>query len=57
MVQRHSEPDMVHDLIEQVVSQWFEDLGQKMVQVARAAPSYHQPQQSVRSRGIVRTVV
>ncbi|KAJ1346115.1 hypothetical protein KIN20_000815 [Parelaphostrongylus tenuis] len=40
---------MVHDLREQVVQQKFEDLRQKMVQVARAAPSYHQPQQAVRS--------
>ncbi|KAJ1353053.1 hypothetical protein KIN20_009599 [Parelaphostrongylus tenuis] len=38
---------MVHDLKEQVVSQRFEDLRQKMVKVAWAAPSCHQPQQAV----------
>ncbi|KAJ1374333.1 hypothetical protein KIN20_036999 [Parelaphostrongylus tenuis] len=48
---------MVHDLREQVLPQRFEDLRQKMVQVARAAPSCHQPQQAVRSTGIIRTVV
>ncbi|KAJ1370262.1 hypothetical protein KIN20_031952 [Parelaphostrongylus tenuis] len=42
---------MVHDLGEQVVPQRFEDLRQKMVQVARAAPSCHQTQQAVRSQG------
>ncbi|KAJ1354565.1 hypothetical protein KIN20_011547 [Parelaphostrongylus tenuis] len=45
---------MVHDSGEQVVSQRFEDLRQKMVNVARAALSCPQPQ-SVRSQGIIRT--
>ncbi|KAJ1362602.1 hypothetical protein KIN20_022213 [Parelaphostrongylus tenuis] len=48
---------MAHDLREQAVSQRFEDLRQIMVQVARAAPSCHQPQEAVRSPGIIRTVV
>ncbi|KAJ1360684.1 hypothetical protein KIN20_019713 [Parelaphostrongylus tenuis] len=48
---------MVHDLREQMVPQRFEDLRQKMVQVVRAAPSCHQPQQAARSTGIIRTVV
>ncbi|KAJ1363219.1 hypothetical protein KIN20_023038 [Parelaphostrongylus tenuis] len=48
---------MVHYPREQVVPQRFEDLRQIMVQVARAALSCHQPQQAVRSTGIIRTVV
>ncbi|KAJ1366209.1 hypothetical protein KIN20_026809 [Parelaphostrongylus tenuis] len=48
---------MVHDLREQTASQRFEDLGQKMLQVARAAPGCRQPQQPVRSRSVIRTVV
>ncbi|KAJ1359420.1 hypothetical protein KIN20_018145 [Parelaphostrongylus tenuis] len=43
---------MVHDLREQVVPQRPENL-----RLARAAPSCHQPQQAVRSTGIIRTVV
>ncbi|KAJ1353879.1 hypothetical protein KIN20_010648 [Parelaphostrongylus tenuis] len=41
---------MVHDSREQVVSQRFEDLRQKMVQEARAVPNCHQPQKAVRLR-------
>ncbi|KAJ1356123.1 hypothetical protein KIN20_013773 [Parelaphostrongylus tenuis] len=48
---------MVHDLREQVLPQRFEDLRQKMVQVAERHPAGHQPQQAVRSTGIIRTVV
>ncbi|KAJ1363991.1 hypothetical protein KIN20_023972 [Parelaphostrongylus tenuis] len=47
---------MVHDLREQMASQTFEERRQKMVQVARAAPGCRQPQQSVRSPYIIRTV-
>ncbi|KAJ1368727.1 hypothetical protein KIN20_029987, partial [Parelaphostrongylus tenuis] len=52
---------MVHDLREQKVPQRFEDVRQKMVQVAKAAPSCHQPQQfdrrasSERSSDLTRT--
>ncbi|KAJ1371484.1 hypothetical protein KIN20_033446 [Parelaphostrongylus tenuis] len=36
---------MVHNLRAQVLPQRFEDLRHKVVQMARAAPSCHQPQQ------------
>ncbi|KAJ1359024.1 hypothetical protein KIN20_017635 [Parelaphostrongylus tenuis] len=48
---------VVHNLRKQVVPLRFEDLRQKIVQVARAAFSCHQPQQAVRSTSIIRTVV
>ncbi|KAJ1348924.1 hypothetical protein KIN20_004333 [Parelaphostrongylus tenuis] len=54
-VDQYKVTQMVHDFREQVVPQRFEDLRQKMVQVARSAHSCHQPQQAVRSTGIIRT--
>ncbi|KAJ1370626.1 hypothetical protein KIN20_032396 [Parelaphostrongylus tenuis] len=48
---------MVHGFREQMASQRFEDLGEKIVQVARAASSCRQPQQSVRSPDVIRAVV
>ncbi|KAJ1354775.1 hypothetical protein KIN20_011811 [Parelaphostrongylus tenuis] len=48
---------MVDDSRKQMVWQKFEDLGQKMVPMARAAISYRQPQQPVLSPDIIRAVV
>ncbi|KAJ1349377.1 hypothetical protein KIN20_004935 [Parelaphostrongylus tenuis] len=56
-LENHPATQMVRDLREQMASQRFEDLKQKVIQVERAAPSCHQPQQSLRSRRHIRRVV